>query len=142
MTHILVGVDGSERSKKAAHFAVDLARQTGAKVTVLMVLEAPDVLPIAPFDAFVVTHNPKPGEVLERARKALDEFAGALPSGQVDRLVDIGHPADCILRQASEIGADHIVVGARGLSAGTRWLLGSVSDRVVHHARCPVTVVR
>jgi nucleotide-binding universal stress UspA family protein len=38
--------------------------------------------------------------------------------------------------------ADHVVVGARGLNAGTRWLVGSVSDRVVHHAHCPVTVVR
>ena len=73
--------------------------------------------------------------------RVLDEVAADLPKAQVDKVVEIGRPADTIVSMAEKLGADHIVVGARGLNPGGKWLLGSVSDRVVQHAGRPVTVV-
>ena len=59
-----------------------------------------------------------------------------------ERQVEIGPVADTIVDTANHLGVDLIVVGARGLGPGRRFLLGSVSDRVVHHSSCPVTVWR
>jgi nucleotide-binding universal stress UspA family protein len=79
---------------------------------------------------------------LAAARQALENIQHELPAGQVDALVEIGRAAETIITRATSVGADHVVVGARGGGAGKHWLMGSVSDRVVHHAHCPVTVVR
>lgn len=139
--HILVAIDGSEPSRRAALFAHDLAQQIGARITLLFVLEPPRVVPFGPLDAFAIqgpTHSPK---VMEAVQQLLDQVAADLPKAQVEKLVEIGHPADTICLQAEQRRADLIVIGARGLSTGGRWLLGSVSDRVVQHAGRPVTVV-
>ncbi|AWV69560.1 hypothetical protein B9T54_05115 [Leptospira borgpetersenii serovar Hardjo-bovis] len=53
-----------------------------------------------------------------------------------------GYPADTIVETATKGNYDMIVIGSRGLSAVGRFLVGSVSDRIVHHATCSVTVVR
>jgi nucleotide-binding universal stress UspA family protein len=53
-----------------------------------------------------------------------------------------GHPADVLVQEAEESGADLIVVGTRGQNAAKRLVLGSVSTTVVHHAPCDVLVVR
>lgn len=140
--HILVAVDGSESCRKAARFAHDLAQQTQARITLLFVLEPPRALPVAFMDAEVITGSQRTPREVEAVRRMLDELAADLPQAQVEKVVEMGPAADTILAQAEALGADHIVVGARGLSAGSRWLVGSVSDRVVHHARLPVTVVR
>lgn len=142
MENILVGVDGSAGSKRAAHFAAQLAKRTDANLTLLLVLEPPTGTPLSLVDAYAFTRGrPTPASIAE-ARKLLDEIPHELPQGRVERLVEIGHAADVILEKAKELRVDHVVVGARGLGAGARWLLGSVSDRVAHHAHCPVTVVR
>ena len=53
ISHILVGVDGAEASQHAARFALDLAKQTSSRVTLLFVLEPPRLLPLGPLDSFV-----------------------------------------------------------------------------------------
>lgn len=139
--HILVAVDGSESALAAARFAHGLAAQVGAKLSLLYVLEPQQALPVGFFDAVAVAPAPVDAGDAERVRKMLDRMAAELPSAEVEKLVEIGPVAETIIDQARERGADLIVVGARGLGRGTRWLLGSVSDRVVHHADRPVTVV-
>lgn len=138
--HILVAIDGSEPSRQAAIFAHDLAQQTGARITLLFVLEPPRVVSFGPMDAFARGPMQSPEE-MEAVRRLLDEVAADLPKVQVEKVVELGSPADTICLQAAQRRADLIVIGARGLSAGGRWLLGSVSDRVVQHAGRPVTVV-
>ena len=139
--HILVGFDGSESSRKAVRFAHDLAVQTHAKLTLVFVLELPHVLPIGPLDSYLVTGSARAPEEIKAVQRLLDEVAADLPAVSVDRRVEIGRPADVLCEQAEQCGADLIVVGARGVGLGGRWLLGSVSDRVVHHAGRPVVVV-
>jgi nucleotide-binding universal stress UspA family protein len=142
MKHILAAVDGSEPSKKAARFAAELARMAGGKLTVLLALEPANIAPFGPMDAFAVTRKGTSADTIASARAVLEEVVRQLPAGQAEPLIEIGRAADTILECGERLGVDHIVVGARGLAAGGRWLLGSVSDRVVHHAHCPVTVVR
>lgn len=139
--HILVGFDGSDSSRRAARFAHDLALQVAARMTVLFVIEPPRILPIGPLDSYLVAGGQHTDEELEGVRKLLEEVASDLPAAQVDKVVEVGRPAETICKQAELLRADLIVVGARGLGVGGRWLLGSVSDRVVHAADRPVTVV-
>ncbi len=139
--HILVAIDGSDSSRKAARFAHDLAQQTGARISLLFVLESPRMLPIGFLDSELISSPQRSPEELEAVRRLLDEVAADLPKAQVDKVVEIGRPADTIVAIADKLGADHIVVGARGLNPGGKWLMGSVSDRVVQHAGRPVTVV-
>ncbi|WP_158501809.1 universal stress protein [Vitiosangium sp. GDMCC 1.1324] len=139
--HILVGIDGSASSRKAALFAHDLAQQTQSRITLLFVLEPPRVLPLGFLDSEIIAGPQRSPEELEAVRRMLDEVAADLPKAQVDKVVEIGRPADTIVSMAAKLSADLIVMGARGLNPGGKWLLGSVSDRVVQHAGRPVTVV-
>jgi len=142
ISHILIGVDGSPSSRHAAHYGLSLAEQTNAKVTLLFVLETPPVIPIGPLCAYVMTAPPRTEEDLQRARAELAELAKERPQITTDARVELGHPADVLCEVAGKLGVDLLLVGARGLATGARFLLGSVSDRVVHHAPCPVLVVR
>jgi nucleotide-binding universal stress UspA family protein len=139
--HILVAIDGSDSSRKAARFAHDLAQQTNARISLLFVLEPPRMLAFGFLDSELISGSQRSPEELEAVRRMLDEVAADLPKAQVEKIVEIGRPADTIVAQADALGADHIVIGARGLNPGGKWLLGSVSDRVVQHAGRPVTVV-
>jgi nucleotide-binding universal stress UspA family protein len=142
ISHILVGIDGSAPSRRAASFAHDLAQQTGASITLLFVLEPPHVVPIAALDAFAISSARRTPAELEAVRKLLDAVAADLPKAKVEKDIEFGDAAATLVDQAEKRHADLVVIGARGASAGERWLLGSVTDRVVHHAKCPVTVVR
>jgi len=62
-------------------------------------------------------------------------------ANDVERSVVIGRPVKEIVSAANEGGVDLMVVGSRGLGQVGRWLLGSVSDRVIHEVQCPVLVV-
>ncbi len=139
--HILLGFDGSDSARKAADYVRDLVQQTGARATILFVLEPPRVLPIGPLDAYLVAGGTHTDKDLEAIHALLKNVAAQLPKEKVETSVEIGPAADTICKQAEQLGADLIVVGARGLGAGGRWLLGSVSDRVIHHAGRAVLVV-
>ncbi|HEX8821262.1 MAG TPA: universal stress protein [Archangium sp.] len=139
--HILVAIDGSESSRKAARFAHDLAQQTGSRITLLFVLEPPRMLALGFLDSELISGAQRSPEELDAVKRMLDEVAADLPKAQVEKVVEIGRPADTIVEQADKLGVDHLVIGARGLNPGGKWLLGSVSDRVVQHAGRPVTVV-
>lgn len=142
LRHVLLGFDGSAPARKALKFAHDLVLQTHAKLTVLFVLEFPRVVPVAPLDGYFVaapSHDPKDVEV---ARKMLEEAVADLPPSEVLQQVTVGASvADVVCQEGARLEVDLIVVGARGRSPGGRWLLGSVSDRIVHHAGRPVAVI-
>lgn len=140
--HILAGVDGSKESLEAARFAQGLAEQTGAVLTYLFSIEPPQVIPVGPLSGYVTTSVPRSEDDLKRARVFLDELVAERPQVKASTRVELGEPSESICEVAHQLGVDLIVVGARGLGAGRRFLLGSVSDRVVHHAGCPVLVVR
>jgi nucleotide-binding universal stress UspA family protein len=141
LQHILVGVDGSGPSRHAARFALSLAGQTNAKVTLLSVLPQPEVFPMGPLGTSVVTPPASDAEIA-RVRQQLDAMAAERPNITTERIVEVGPVAETIISWAEHHAVDLIVLGARGLGPARRILQGSVSDRVVHHAHCPVTVWR
>jgi nucleotide-binding universal stress UspA family protein len=138
MQRIVVGFDGSEHARKALERAAELAGEgtsvdvvCAADVSRLMRDPAGGVDPVDPADAEARA------AALEEARTYLGgrNIKGTYVEG-------LGNPADVIVQQAEDTGADLIVIGTRGLNAAKRLVLGSVSTNVVHHAPCDVLVVR
>jgi nucleotide-binding universal stress UspA family protein len=81
---------------------------------------------------------------VQARERVVAAFAGRLTASEVQFYVHarIGPPADEILQLAEEVGADLLFIGSHGKVGVERWLLGSVSERVVREAKCPVMVVR
>ena len=142
---ILLGSDGSEPALHAARVAAELAASHGADLTVVHVFEPPtSPIPLvgAPgieFDdaALSAFANEVREAVERRTAHVLAELGVACQVRQ-----ETGHPAESLVRIAESEGYDLIVVGSRGRSAISSFLLGSVSDKVSHHAHCPVLIVR
>ena len=141
-TKILLATDGSSEAQLAATTAADLAEKTNSELHVLTV--GPDyplyAYPEAParFEDQLREYGREAKEMLEQEVKRIEEAGGAVAEkyfreGKVDKQIVI---------VAEEIGAGLIVMGSRGRGRLRRALLGSVSDAVVRHAHCPVTIVR
>ncbi len=135
---ILVGTDGSEHAGRATAMAADLARRYGASLVVVTVVE-PAYLPP---EAALMADRIETARREEAERLVSAEAARLAPSAlEVRSVVLYGAPAEEMLRAASELGADMVVVGSRGRGAVARMLLGSVSDRLVRQSHQPVLVV-
>ena len=131
---IVLGVDGSPSSKAALRWAVWHAELTGGSITALMAWDVPAIYNWEPPEDAVATTARRLAEVIQ-------ETVGE-PPVEIHREVAEGHPARALLDAAEEAGADLLVLGKRGRGGFTEALLGSVSQYCVHHARCPVVIVR
>jgi nucleotide-binding universal stress UspA family protein len=135
MNRLLVAYDGSDGARRALKETARLAHN-GVAVTVVSVAEPLPHVGRAPAMRL-------PEEEAERARELAEAKALLHEQGvEADTVERYGDPATMILDEAEAEGADLIVLGTRGLGAGKRWLLGSVSTKVLHHAACNVLVVR
>jgi nucleotide-binding universal stress UspA family protein len=141
---IVVGTDGSDTAKEAVRQAGELAKALGASIHLVSAYEpvpegrlreerqdVPEDLQwmINPREDVVTT--------LEEESKSLEE-AGV----KVETMAREGDPADAILDVAEEENADLIVVGNKGMTGAKRFLLGSVPNKVSHHAPCSVMIIR
>ncbi|MER6189057.1 universal stress protein [Streptomyces cyaneofuscatus] len=139
MGRIVVGVDGSDPSIKALHWAVRQAELTGDTVEAVNSWEYPATSWASMMPGLPEDFDPQ-ALALVSLNEALEEALGAAGAAAVSKIVVIGNPAQSLLDRAQ--GASLLVVGARGRSALKATLLGSVSLHVTQHAPCPVTVVR
>ena len=141
---ILLATDGSTEATLAAQTAVGLADKTNSELHVVYV---------GWLDYGYPSHGIPDLEYLQRVQEKLTQEARKLLAAEVEQVkaagaseveahLSMGSPEVEIVKLAEEIGAGLIVVGSRGLGGLKRALLGSVSDSVVHHAHCPVLVVR
>jgi nucleotide-binding universal stress UspA family protein len=142
---VLLAVDGSPSSLAAARWVADLAEQLpGLSVTAVHVVQDPRTY-IGPLvaEGYVAT-PPLDREALEgMGRPALDAATKVLGDRvRLETRVLVGPAAEEIAALAAEGGFDLIAMGRRGLNPITQLLLGSVSERVVHLAPCPVVIVR
>lgn len=137
MERIVVGYDGSENSKKALARAAEIAN--GATVAVVSAIKV-ELLIRDPSGA---VRPEDPAEVDARTQ-ALADAREFLEGRGITGVYIEGHgnPADVIVQEATDSGADLIIVGTRGQNAAQRLFMGSVSTNVVHHAPCDVLVVR
>ncbi len=133
----LVGYDGSDSSRRAFQFAVDLARCGGGRVRVVSVLQVTD----GGSDACALMMSDSGAQ---RSGELLDELCALVPDAEslVDVEVTLGSPGDVLLSQVQQHGIDHVAIGHTPRGALARWLLGSVSSDVLARAHVPVTVVR
>jgi nucleotide-binding universal stress UspA family protein len=141
---IVVGTDGSETAREAVRQAVELAGRLGARLAIVSAYEpvpaarlreeAREVPPDLQW-----TINPR-----EDVDATLRDAAEAARAGGVEAQTYArqGDPADAILDVAEEQGADLVVVGNKGMTGARRFLLGSVPNRVSHHAPCSVLIIR
>jgi nucleotide-binding universal stress UspA family protein len=139
---ILLATDGSEEAQLAATTATDLAQKTNSELHVLTV--GPDYplyeLPEHPagFEDVLRENRREAKEMLEQQVKRIEESGGTVKETHLRE----GRAEKEIVEVAEEIDAGLIVMGSRGQGRLRRALLGSVSDAVVRHAHCPVTIVR
>jgi nucleotide-binding universal stress UspA family protein len=141
---IVVGTDGSDTAREAVRQATELAKSIGAQ---LFVVSAYEPVPEgrlraerkdAP-DDLQWSINPR-----EDVEATLTEAADGITKAgvKVDTFSREGDPADAILDVAEEQDADLIVVGNKGMTGAKRFLLGSVPNKVSHHAPCSVLIIR
>ena len=141
---IVVGTDGSETANEAVRQAVDLAKSVGAKVQLVSAYEPVPNQRIreekqqAPED---VAWSINPREDVDATLADAAEVA-AEAGVDVERFARQGDPADAILDVAEETKADLIIVGNKGMTGARRFLLGSVPNKVSHHAPCSVLIIR
>jgi nucleotide-binding universal stress UspA family protein len=141
---IVVGTDGSSTATQAVREAVDVAKALGAKLEL------------------VSAYAPVSDQRLrsEQRRASTDTAAAVNPRRDTEALLDDaadiareaavevgiharqGDPSDAILDVAEELGADLVIVGNKGMTGAKRFMLGSVPNRVSHHAPCSVLIVR
>jgi nucleotide-binding universal stress UspA family protein len=141
---IVVGTDGSDTAGEAVRQATELAKATGASLDIISAFE-----PI-PQERLREESSEIPGDIAyavgprEDVNVVLEAAAGPAREAGVDTQIHPreGDPADAILDVAEEVNADLIVVGNKGMTGAKRFLLGSVPNKVSHHAPCGVYIVR
>jgi len=140
-TYILLASDGSACALKAAAVAATLACKFAARLTIINAFQPTPT--VGPFGE-VVNAGLEEKYITQLQEQAISDAGRIVDAKDVpyQSRQEIGPPAEEIVRVAEEEGCDLIVLGSRGLSGLTSLLLGSVSDHVVHHAHCPVLVVK
>ena len=148
MVHVLIATDGSEHADAAVRFLKGLiSPQALERITVLAVvrpletelftLESEGALSTEGWEALNNAVQQGARDAASRAAAELREL-----TQNIDTYIRSGSPVDEIVHTAMEVRADLIVMGSRGLGTVRSLLLGSASERVLHHAHCPVLIVR
>jgi nucleotide-binding universal stress UspA family protein len=151
---ILVPLDGSEHSLKALEIAAQLAEKFSGKITLIHVYSVsmqPVMMPEPSTSGSLgmpILTNAEISRMIEATQKfgnrILDDGEQKVKTEKVQmkKLLIEGHAVQEIVRLANEDRYDLIVIGARGISHVREILLGSVTDGVIHHVRCPVLVIK
>jgi nucleotide-binding universal stress UspA family protein len=141
---IVVGTDGSDTATQAVRQAVDLAGAVGAKLELVSAYEPVPKQRLreerrdAPEDLQWAINPREDVDITLEAAAAVAREAGV----DVDVYARQGDPADAVLDVAEEREADLIIVGNKGMTGAKRFLLGSVPNKVSHHAPCSVLIIR
>jgi nucleotide-binding universal stress UspA family protein len=141
---VVVGTDGSETATQAVRQAVELAKALGASMEIVSAYEP------VPAQRLRQERRETPEELQWAISPREDVEATLQQAAQIARDAGLeatthprqGDPADAVLDVAEERGADLIVVGNKGMTGAKRFLLGSVPNKVSHHAPCSVLIIR
>jgi len=141
---IVVGTDGSETASEAVRTAIELARLSKGKLEIVSAYEP------VPQQRLRDEGEGIPGDVAqtvnprEDVQLVLDNAAAEAKKAKVEVVTHPreGDPADAILDVAEENNADLVMVGNKGMTGARRFLLGSVPNKISHHAPCDVWIVK
>ncbi|MCL4324072.1 MAG: universal stress protein [Candidatus Thermoplasmatota archaeon] len=138
---IVVAVDGSPHAERALEVAVDLAKKYQSELDIVTVI--PTMVVVASTEPWVPPQLPETEtkyyhDLIEKATRKATEL-GVPPK---KTLCLEGHVVDELLAFTEKELPDLFIVGSRGLSTARRLLLGSVSDALVHHVKCPILIVK
>lgn len=135
---IVLPVDGSDGSARAAVKALSLAKETGADITALYVMEFPYLVSVDlnySYPDIIEIIKKRGNEVLDTVKKQGLRLGVSVKTKLVE-----GIPDDQIIKEAKK--DDLIVMGCKGRTALSRILVGSVCEKVLHHSKSPVMVIR
>ena len=141
---IVVGTDGSDTASEAVRQAIELAQPLGANLEIVSAFEP------VPQERLREESSEIPGDIAhavgprEDVNVVLESAAGRAREAGIDVNTHPreGDPADAILDVAEETKADLVIVGNKGMTGARRFLLGSVPNKISHHAPCSVLIVR
>ena len=141
---IVVGTDGSDTASEAVRQAIELAQATGGQLDIVSAFEP------VPQSRLREEAGEIPGDIAhavgprEDVNGIVEAAAGRARQAEVDAQTHVreGDPADAILDVAEEVKADLVLVGNKGMTGARRFLLGSVPNKISHHAPCSVLIVR
>jgi nucleotide-binding universal stress UspA family protein len=147
ISKILVPIDGSKVSHKAAKYAVELAKQTGASLTLLSVFDIRFIFDQEVSASASPTHLKESVEdyLKQSAQSSADEIAKICERNHIQYKTAIrrGHPVEEIMKEATKSKADLIVMGSHGKSAIKAAMLGSVTYGVIHKdSKIPILIVK
>ncbi len=133
----LLAVDGSEASRQAEDILVQYLQPETPKLLILNIIEK-EPNPMADPESRADMQT----EMIERAESLLEGVQNRLEKKgfHVETSVEHGHPGTMICKRAEERDVEGIFMGRRGMGAAGELLMGSVSQHVIHHAPCPVTL--
>lgn len=142
---IVVGTDGSDTATQAVRQAIELAQAVGARIELVSAYEPvtdarlrEESIQRVPEDLQWMINPREDVQATLEAAAAEIRAAGVA----VEVFARQGDPADAILDIAEERGSDLIVIGNKGMTGAKRFLLGSVPNKVSHHAPCSVLIIR
>lgn len=141
---ILIGTDGSPTATDALRNAARLAKAQGAELVILCVFDPPApnelrrIVAEAPSEmAWRITGSAAAEDVVGRGARAASE-AGI----EATTIIEMGDPADMLIRVAEREHCDLILIGNKGMAGVKRFLLGSVPNKISHHAPCDVLIAK
>lgn len=140
MKKILVGTDGSEYSRQALRSALELARKFNSEVELLIVMDTQRAYAVNLLDEHVNWQ----GQIEQGGEQAIQATLEGIDISGVTLIKKIvqGRPADIILQEIVNENIDLIVMGSHGYGAIAGAILGSVSQRVLHGAKCSVLIAK
>lgn len=138
MKKILIAHDGSKSSEKALKKAFEIAEKFGSAVTVISVVPELYLTELMEMDRIRILET-----LTDEAKKTMDRIKTKTAAFKhVKTIITQGNPAEEVLETAKKIKAELIVTGSHGRHGAQRFLLGSVSSKIVDHAECAVLVVK
>ncbi|MBZ0298135.1 MAG: universal stress protein [Anaerolineae bacterium] len=151
LRHILIPLDGSQLAEKSLEYARRISNNSTA-ITLLMAVDPQEHIAYGMYQPGVsqasatnpvIDYKSITDDLLEQGHRYLNRVADDLrKSGyKVDVILELGAPADIIIETAGHAEIDTIVMSTHGRSGLTRWLLGSITQKIISAAPCPVYVI-
>jgi nucleotide-binding universal stress UspA family protein len=137
---VLVPVDGSENSLRALDHAIYLAKKTGANITAMNVIENPPTVYVESqklLNDLLANFRAESARILDKCKQIAEKN-----DVKIETIIGEGDAGSSIVGYAEKGGFDTIIIGRRGLGRFKEMVLGSISNKVLHHAKCSVMIVK